>query len=365
MGPAVAYACGGNYVVQSGETLSTIADRLYKNAGLWSRIHASNRDQIGEDPSSVSVGQALAIPCIDGLPALLEQNAMDAQLPKPSQPAAVPQPEPIEIADVPRSETVTRRAGGLFQPVGTQSIRMLTGSQFRPFTDRDMPGGGMMTEVVQAAMNAAVGEDQHRTYWLDGWDEHVDLALGGQAIEAAFPIAKPDCTTDPSQAACADFYYSEAMFEYLELLYVDQSRPLAFLQDSDLEGRVLCRPVGHQTHILDANGRRWLADAKMTLVQPQLVSDCFFQLLDGEVDAVVMNEFTARETLALMGLQVRIVPLEAQPIAISSLHVMVHKDHPQAQVVLAQINDGLSRIRADGQHQSIVARYLKAIWAPN
>ena len=380
---AGAYACGGEYVVQSGETLSTIADTLYRDAGKWQRIHTDNLDVIGENPTGLVAGQTLMIACLDGLPILtgagaavqVENPAAAADLAAPSdgrapsqpyvQTAAAPQQKTARQTPRTARETVTRSAGGFFPSFDPQPIRMLTGNDFRPFTDRTANGGGMLTEVVAAAMNASIGEGLHETYWLSDWQDHIDPVLGSHAMELAFPYAKPECAQGSAQTHCADYYYSDAMFEYLELLYVDRSKPLAFVQDSDLEGRTLCRPESYQTHILDEEGRNWIAEDKITLVQPELVSDCFFQLLAGEVDAVIMNEFSARETLALMGLNERIVPLAANPVAISSLHVMIHKQHPLADALLDKVNEGLQRIRTNGQHQSIVARYLAAVWAPN
>ena len=43
---AAADTCGGTYTVRSGDSLSLIADRLYKDVGKWSAIHSRNIDVI-------------------------------------------------------------------------------------------------------------------------------------------------------------------------------------------------------------------------------------------------------------------------------------------------------------------------------
>lgn len=49
------------YTVQSGDSLSKIAQREYGDAGAWRRIFEANRDQI-DDPDLIQPGQELKIP---------------------------------------------------------------------------------------------------------------------------------------------------------------------------------------------------------------------------------------------------------------------------------------------------------------
>ena len=49
------------YVVQSGDSLSKIAQRHYGNANEWPKIFEANRDQI-KDPDLIHPGQTLKIP---------------------------------------------------------------------------------------------------------------------------------------------------------------------------------------------------------------------------------------------------------------------------------------------------------------
>ena len=47
--------------VQSGDTLSKIARKYYRDFTLWKQIYQANRDQLA-NPSSLEVGQELVIP---------------------------------------------------------------------------------------------------------------------------------------------------------------------------------------------------------------------------------------------------------------------------------------------------------------
>jgi nucleoid-associated protein YgaU len=50
-----------SYTVQSGDSLSKIAKRIYGDANKWHAIFAANRDQI-KNPDLIQPGQVLTLP---------------------------------------------------------------------------------------------------------------------------------------------------------------------------------------------------------------------------------------------------------------------------------------------------------------
>ncbi len=50
------------YVVQSGDSLSKIAEEFYDDGDRWEEIYAANRDIIGDDPDNIEPGMELEIP---------------------------------------------------------------------------------------------------------------------------------------------------------------------------------------------------------------------------------------------------------------------------------------------------------------
>ncbi len=50
------------YTVKPGDTLGTIAQRVYGDATKWRVIYDANRDTIGDNPDSVKVDMRLKIP---------------------------------------------------------------------------------------------------------------------------------------------------------------------------------------------------------------------------------------------------------------------------------------------------------------
>lgn len=353
----MAETCGGTYTVQRGDSLSYIADKLYKNVGLWTSIHTGNISKIGNNPNSIRVGQKLSMTCINGLPKGLpggrEVLAAGETATVTSEPQTVT-PEP---------QTVARAATPLLTTPELPLVKIVTGDDFAPFTQRGLMNDGLMAEVVTAAMTNAVGDDGFDTFWINDWSSHLDAMMPAHLMEMAYPWARPDCDSNPTNQRCVDFHFSEPMFEYLVLLFVDNTRPIPFQTDADIEGRTLCRPAGYSTHMLDQDGRNWVSGNKITLVRPERVKECFELLTAGQVEGVVLNEFTARDAIKSMGLKDRIDAVQSKPVSITGLHVLIHKTHPQSDTLLTAINTGLSGIKASGQYGEIVNRHMEQIWA--
>lgn len=343
-GAVAAQTCGGVYTVQRGDSLSIIADRLYKNAGMWTAIHSGNSSAIGENPNNIRVGMALQLRCIDGLPIGLPggRNVQEVA-------AAAADPAPLVVT--PGSADSRRK------------IAVLTGSDFAPFTDKDLPNGGMLAEVVQAAMEAAAPEQGFAIHWVDDWASHFEPLLSNALLDIGFPWFKPDCASDPETYRCANLKFSESMFEVLMLLFVDTTRPIAFNSDADLEGKTLCRPAGYSTYIFDQNGRNWLKSGHITLKIGDSPADCLELLAEGEVDAAVLNEFLGRKKIKELGLGDRVRVAEGQPISVDGNHMVVHKSHPQGDALLSVFETGLERIKADGTYQRIVDEHMTRVWA--
>ena len=355
-GAAFAQSCGGVYTVKRGDSLSHIADRLYKDAYKWTALHQSNIDTIGANPDTILVGQRLYVTCIEGRPEGLE--AIVTLDPPQTAVAEVVAPEmPVEQEDV--SQVVLMVA----KPASMRKIKLVTEDNFAPFTGRDIKNGGLLTDVVQTALTEVVGPDGYEFFWDNAPETHLNPLLSDNQMDMALAWAKPDCAADPQNTLCRDFHFSDPVFEYLVLLFSDKSRPVPFTKDSDIIGRTLCRPDGYLTHMLDQDGRNWVRDGKITLKRAARVEECFTMVREGAADAVVINEFTGRTVLKDMGLEHRINVGQGKPVSIATLHVVISKDNPNADILLRSMNAGLGKIRASGAYQSVIDDHLTRIWA--
>ncbi|MEM1150354.1 MAG: transporter substrate-binding domain-containing protein, partial [Pseudomonadota bacterium] len=239
-------------------------------------------------------------------------------------------------------------------------MRLVTGSNYAPFTDRAWPGQGMITELINAAMEATPDLVTYSVSWDDDWSTHLE-ALDQKDFDMGFPWFKPDCAATPDHERCVNFHFSEPIVELLQLLFVVNGSGLTFEQDSDLHGKTLCRPAGYFTFDLDSTERQWLTNGLVNLEQPATPSDCFNLLVRGEVDAVALNEFTGWTTLSDMGLRNAVAPL-SQPLGVQGLHVIISKKHWRGTTHLYRFNAGLAALKASARYDEIVSRHLGVFW---
>ena len=338
--------CGGIYKVQPGDSLSLIADRLYKDYGQWTVIFQANSDKI-PSPDKIRVGQRYRIPCVNGMPTDLEGGTPVTQV--AAAVAAAVAPAPLQIAP---GNAATR-----------QKINILTGSDFAPFTHKDLPAGGILADVVRHAMEAAAPEQGFAVHWVNDWGAHHEPLLSNALLDLGFPWFKPDCEADPTTYRCANLDFSDSMFEVLTLLFVRSDSGFAFNTNADMQGKTLCRPAGYSTFIFDHQGRNWLKSGVITLVQEPSPSACFEALADGEIDGVVLNEFTGREIISELDLKDRVRVAHGLPISIDGNHMIAHKSHPRGQELLAVFEKGLAEIKANGTYQRIIDEHMTRIWS--
>ncbi|QYX58489.1 LysM peptidoglycan-binding domain-containing protein [Roseovarius sp. SCSIO 43702] len=321
---ALAGTCEQTHVVAAGESLSVIAERYLGSAAAWEAIHEENRDMLGASPDTLRVGMRLRLPCP-------RAGGDAAETPVPAAAA--------------------------------ERVDLLTAPGFAPFADRDLPGGGMLTELVEAAFGAAPDAGEVALHWVEDRAAHLSPLLETGRYDLGFPWPRPDCEADPDEPLCAELIFSAPMFEALVLLFVDAARPIAFTKDADMRDRVLCQPEGFPDYFFDMDGRDWLRKERITLRTPESAAACFDLLMAGEVDGVVLDEFAGRHEVAELGLGDRVAEAEGQPVAIVTYHVVAHKAHPQGALHLRRFDEGLAALRAEGRFREIVGRHLARVWA--
>ena len=337
---AQAQSCGSQYTVVSGDTLSKISHKAYDNGQQWSLIFYANQTEIGEDPSMIHPGQVYRIPCPD-----------DAEI----------QPASANVTETPQQpRAVVQQSGG---------ITLVTADDYRPFTDRALPQGGLITDIVRTALTRESGGDDAKAInisWVNDWSAHLNPLLSRHAFDMGFPWFRPNCEhyndlDDPAKFRCDTFHFSEPVFEILVLFFARSDSGFQFTSDDQIAGKRLCRPAGYFTFDLDKDGRNWVKDEKVTLLRPQTVDECFEMLQRGEVDAVALNEFTGREAVNKLQIANQVVAVE-KPVSVLNLHVVIAKSHPRADALLSHVNRALKDIKGSGKYGEIIDRHLSAFW---
>src|SRR5215471_9739974 len=244
LGPAssIAQTCGTDYTIKEGETLAQIAARAYGNPAQWTVIFYANQDRLGSNVSLLVPGLELRLPCIGGVqqPQQLPPIATTA-----AQPAA-----PSESAII--ISSLLRR------------IEFLTADGFEPYTGRSLEGGGMLTQVVSAAMAVVKDEAKGRfdfgISWVNDWAAHLNPLLLTRAFDVGFPWSRPNCDSGAdldasSQFRCRRFFFSDPLYEVITSLFVRNNSAIMTLQSEKIVGSALCVSAGQATYELDQGGR--------------------------------------------------------------------------------------------------------------
>ncbi|WP_299150413.1 transporter substrate-binding domain-containing protein [uncultured Tateyamaria sp.] len=332
-----AVACAPSHVVGPGETLFSIAEEQLGDLSRWSLIFYNNPDIQGGSLLELPVGTVLAIPCPDATA---------------STPVA--KPEPVVVP-----ETFTPDPTPLLQDEA--ELRLITASNYAPFTDLDWPGQGMLTELVNAALEETPNPLTYSITWENDWSKHLFPMLDSKEFDMGFPWYKPDCAGNPTHERCANFHFSEPLVDLVILLFSRSDALLPFESDADLMGKTLCRPAGYFTHDLDRADRQWLSQGLITLAQPDSPDACFEMLMAGEVDAVALNEFLGVQKMFELGLTDKVAPL-SRPLSVEGLHVLISKKHWRGTAHLYRFNAGLAKLKQTDRYNEIVSRHLALFW---
>ncbi|MDH3661891.1 MAG: transporter substrate-binding domain-containing protein [Alphaproteobacteria bacterium] len=326
--------CSQTYTVVAGDSLSKIAKSAYSDANLWPYIYgySSNATAVGGDPSLISIGITLNLP---------------------------PCPQPGQAA-------VTAPVVNDRQPRAANAIEALTAGDYAPFTDQNWQNGGMLTDIVHAALGQATGTPSYSIDWVNDWSAHIDPLLRRHKYDMGFPWFKPNCdepeTLPEEDLKRCEFYFSEPLFDMLIVLFKrsDDTRQLA--SDRDLHGTRLCRPAGYFT--FDLTERGLTPGETIELEQPKTVGDCFHKLVDGDVDFVALNQFTGQSAIREFGYG-DVVTASEQLADTLGLHLIIHRGHPNATALLRQFDAGLSALRRSGRYDEIVGRHLAIFHGQN
>ena len=332
-------ACS-SYTVVAGDNLRFIARAAYGDADLYRLIFDANIDKIGEKADLIEIGVKLDLPC--------DPKAETAAAPAPetlaapetvTTVAATPEPAPAVPAEKP--------------------IAIVTGNGYAPFTDEMLPGGGMMTQLVEMATFRADPGIAYNISFVNDWQAHIDALLPSGAYDLSYPWVRPSCEASMlspgDQARCNDFAFSAPFYEIVDGFFAKrESGLLEVTSTAGFEGKRICRPEGFTTGVLDAAG---LTAPTITLVRTEDVEDCFRALATGEVDLVSIDAEVGDATVAKLDL---IAEVGANPhlSTIVSLHVIAHKSNPRAVAMLGQLDAGLIEMYQSGEWYDIVSTAL-------
>ncbi len=323
--------CGEVYTVAPGDTLSRIAQRAYGSVSSFQIIFSANSAVVGRDPSIIGVGARLLIPCLDATGAPSTADTTNIREVKTTE--SLPAPE-------------------------NRLIRVVTGTDWAPFTDESQEQGGMLNEIVNVALTRADGKPDFKIDFINDWGAHLRPLISDHAYDLSIAWFRPNCDLverlgDGSKFRCNNLDWSDPLFEQLIGYYSLKGDSLP-TKPSDLFGKTICRPAGYAIFMLE---ERELVAPNVELLRPGTTQELFEMVLSGRCSVAIIASEVAEGAIAKLDAADKIVPLTDLK-QIATLHAVISKTHPRGTEILATLNDGLSKIKADASWFQIVQRHM-------
>ncbi len=324
--------CGQDYTVRAGDFLSGIAKRAYGQAGSYTLIYQANAEAIGPNPALINVGAKLFIPC--------ENADLSASV--------------ADTSTVGRAETTAALPG----PSSSRPIRVLTGTDWAPFTNEDQEQGGLLTEVANLALAQADGKPEYQIDFINDWGAHLSPLLTDHAYDFSIGWTQPNCDlidqlNDDSKFRCNNFNWTDPLYQQV-VAYYTKSDMADYGEHAQLSGQTICRPAGYSTAMLEEVG---LAEPDITLARLADPEACLKAVVAGDVDVALVATDVAEGILETFE-DPAVVKFHEPLSYMSSLRALISKTHPESEELVDTFNSGLTKIKDSGVWFDTVRRHL-------
>jgi len=225
-------------------------------------------------------------------------------------------------------------------------VDVVTGNGYEPFTDEELPNGGLATELVVEAFGE-VGQDARIDFrpWARGYHDTLwEMFVG------TFPYVHTDSRAE-------DMHYSEEPLAVLAEIVVSRSDdPIRFENAEALAGRSVCRPVGYAYP--DAV-EDLIETGDLDLTAPAEMSSCPRMVELGRVDFFVANNFTWPGLVISEELDEAAFHVDHDnPIRETALYFIAPRTD-EGLATIEEFDRGLRALRASGRYDEIVERHVE------
>ncbi len=230
-----------------------------------------------------------------------------------------------------------------FAAAASAQVTLLTGDDYAPFTDSNLPEGGMATEVVRTAFTR-MGEPLDILF--RPWERGMVETKAGKYL-ATFPWSYNDERN-------VDFAYSDSLYSFNQYFFTKAGSEMTDLEDATLQGKKVCLAISYTTAGLDD----WVERGVIELVRPPEMPACFRMLQAGRVDLIRLNNVIAEATIKSEGLDRSNFSFIDTPVRETVQRVMFSRVHPRTEELLPAFDAMLNEMKSDGTIDAIMARHL-------
>jgi polar amino acid transport system substrate-binding protein len=228
------------------------------------------------------------------------------------------------------------------QSTGAETVALVSGADYAPFADPDLPRGGLVTEVVQ------------RAFQLEGITATVEFLpwkRGYQALKAGdFAATYPYVATPERQA---EMLFSEPLYAMPIYLAFRKGRERRFTGPESLRHLTLCQPLGFA---LPAAFIKPIQDGDIGMEQPLQMQLCAQMLAQDRVDFLLISPCLYKYVVQpAAGVE---TVLGTDLIQVSPLYLLAPRADPKSRDLIRTFNEGLGRLRESGEWAKIVDSQL-------
>lgn len=228
-------------------------------------------------------------------------------------------------------------------------LMLVTGPDYKPFTDSSLPQNGMHSEIVTAAF-AEVGIATTISFqpWQRGYHDALNVTY-----DATFPYSRTD-------ERAHDFSYSDSFYEIINRPFVLTGTKWNATDISDLAGKTMCNPDGYP---VIGKVKDLIDSGEIKVESPKDMSQCFTMLKLGRVDFVQCIDDQAHAiAMRLFGDISAVTPLAVELSHVTN-NLIVSRRHPRGATIISEFNRGLHALRQNGKYDEIMQRHLRQFFS--
>ncbi|WP_419901886.1 substrate-binding periplasmic protein [Kiloniella sp.] len=225
-----------------------------------------------------------------------------------------------------------------------KDMKLVTGTDYAPFTSPDLPEGGVITDVVSHVFRKmGYGIDLQYYPWNRGMKRVASLES-----DVTFPYAK---TAEREK----DYLYSRPVNLLTVSIFQRTGSARDFNEPQDLVGLTYCQPLGYKTEdelipLLEASViNRFRADT---------VDSCIDRLGSGRADFVALNNLVVWAAAKRIWIGQGGIEEAEKPLNTSTEHVIISRHHPDGEKLILEFNRAYQLLLDDGTLKKIWVKHL-------
>lgn len=223
------------------------------------------------------------------------------------------------------------------------TLKLSTG-EFPPYISSNSKQLGPLSQIVSLSFERS------------GYQTLIDINPWNRALKMA-DKGRVDATYAWSVKAerQAAFLYSKPLFIFEQRAFAISEAQLDVSSTADIGSIRLCRPQGYtlQGH------SQVLVDSGVAIhFSPPDVATCFHMLKANRVDIVVVDKLEGYSYVAQVFASINDIQVLDKVFFKYSNHLLVSKQHPKAEKLIEDFNQGLDNLMVTGEYQSILSGEL-------